>query len=41
MPFLEACDSGVLVEEMDEYPPGVTYTPPAPFDSTALVNKAA
>lgn len=39
VPFLEACDSGVLVEQMDEYPPSVTYVAPSHFDSATLIGK--
>ena len=37
VPFLAACDSGVLVEEMDEYPSSVTYKAPSKFDSSSLL----
>mmetsp|Transcript_56656 Transcript_56656/g.148757 ORF Transcript_56656/g.148757 Transcript_56656/m.148757 type:complete len:224 (+) Transcript_56656:37-708(+) len=39
VPFLEACDSGVLVEEMKEYPSGVTFAEPSPFDASGLLAK--
>ena len=37
VPFLQACSEGYVVEEMEEYPPGVSYKPPSPFDASALL----
>ena len=37
VPFLAACDSGVLVEELDEYPESITYKQPSKFDASTLI----
>ncbi|KAL1529793.1 hypothetical protein AB1Y20_000726 [Prymnesium parvum] len=31
VPFLEACDSGILVEKFEACPPGITYIAPSPL----------